>query len=498
MLQRKSLGLKQGGKMKKIMLMAAVALALTTVAMPGTVQTAQAQYGGNPLHCNPRIKILQDSLYTDRTTWLYAIERTFLASTYTVATQDWLDAVSRAKTDAVARTLRFSRPPLAVAGGFRGGPPNLPGGLAFYVSPSGSDTNDGLSPAFPFATLTRAQTAVRASAFKTIYLMNGTFQVTAPLVLTSFDNGEAWLAYPGHQPLLDGRGTVLSAFNVAVANGIRIDGLSLTNFVKWGIYADAVTGLVVRNNTITNIASNGWNQAAIYIQRSSTGANISFNTIDHTNYAGIWVGANVTDNMSNLTIMGNLLTNTMLTVADGGAIYLLDRNHSSTNILVSGNVVGDRGSGVKHTVGIYLDDDLSNATVVNNVVYGTGVYGVQIHGGDHNTLQSNIFDVTNSSYLGKYNSTSLSFGMGSNVFAYNIIYSGTSRSASLWQNAYGSNTPLDINHNGYSTVLSNTTGADSSPTIVDPSFVDVANHNYNMTTQPMTGFTLRIHRDCDG
>jgi hypothetical protein len=64
-----------------------------------------------------------------------------------------------------------------------------------YVSTTGSDSNDGLSEAKAFSTLTKAQQAVRAqissmNANITVRIAPGTYELTAPLVLTAQDSGK--------------------------------------------------------------------------------------------------------------------------------------------------------------------------------------------------------------------------------------------------------------------------------------------------------------------
>jgi hypothetical protein len=54
---------------------------------------------------------------------------------------------------------------------------------AFYVSPSGSDSNAGTSPSKPFLTLDKAKTAMERSATKTTYVLGGMFSLSAPITL---------------------------------------------------------------------------------------------------------------------------------------------------------------------------------------------------------------------------------------------------------------------------------------------------------------------------
>ncbi|MCF0215277.1 MAG: DUF1565 domain-containing protein, partial [Fibrobacteraceae bacterium] len=67
------------------------------------------------------------------------------------------------------------------------------GKTTFYVSPAGSDANDG-SKDKPFKTLTQAQKAVRAvnkdmTGDVIVYLREGTYQLTSTFKLTNADGG---------------------------------------------------------------------------------------------------------------------------------------------------------------------------------------------------------------------------------------------------------------------------------------------------------------------
>jgi hypothetical protein len=88
-------------------------------------------------------------------------------------------------------------------------------GLSFYVSPTGSDANDGATPATPWNTLEKARDYIRASNLNktatddiVIYLRGGTYLRTNTFTLTSADSGPdghymVYRAYPGEIPVID-------------------------------------------------------------------------------------------------------------------------------------------------------------------------------------------------------------------------------------------------------------------------------------------------------
>jgi hypothetical protein len=96
-------------------------------------------------------------------------------------------------------------------------------GQPFYVAPGGNDGHSGTIDQ-PFATLQRAQLAVRTNPGK-VLLRGGTYYLAEALVFTAEDSGAkdvpvVFEAYPGEQPVLSG--------------GIRLDKL------QWESYRDGI------------------------------------------------------------------------------------------------------------------------------------------------------------------------------------------------------------------------------------------------------------------
>lgn len=378
-----------------------------------------------------------------------------------------------------------------------------PSGPAYYVSPNGNDANSGTKSSTPFATLEQARSAMRGSSIKTTYVMAGTYTMKTALILDGTDKGESWLAYPGQTPVLDGNKTV----NVAIQVGgdeITIRWLTIQNFTQCGIKGSNVSGLYIDSNTIKDITSTAWGQASVELGGSIKKGKITHNLIERAGYSGMEINAVAGDDISNLLIDMNVIHDACLTVADCGGIYVMDRSHASTGVTITNNVVGNYGNSTNQGVGIYLDDQLSNVTVKSNIVYGTGSWAFQIHGGDHNTFSSNIFDISKVPSLGLYDDISTStdktltnFGMAGNTFQCNIIYSSSTPPAELW--TYGNEglalkgmviaKPV-VSSNiywGTNGSLPNT-GAivDSSPAVTNPQLVDPAKADYRFKSGPPT------------
>lgn len=89
----------------------------------------------------------------------------------------------------------------------------------FYVSPTGNDSQSGLDASSAFATLQRAQEAMRQSGgADTAYIANGTYFLNSPITLTSADSGSGFVAAPGAAPVISG-GAPVSGWTQG-ANGI--------------------------------------------------------------------------------------------------------------------------------------------------------------------------------------------------------------------------------------------------------------------------------------
>ena len=377
-----------------------------------------------------------------------------------------------------------------------------PAGEAFYVSPNGSDVvNNGTSPSAPFLSLERARSAMQESrSAKTVFLMGGIYDCSNTLTLGKADSGETWQAYSRQIPVLDGGGKVATGIKIDGATNVTIRWLTLRNFQQIGIHANNATGFILDSDTIEHITSTHWNQSAVEVSGSCRDGRITHNHIENCGYCGIEVNAVPGDDLTGLAIEFNVVYDTMKTVKDGGGIYLMDRGHSESPVRIANNIIGNYGNQKNKSKAIYLDDGLSHATVMNNVVWGTGSYCVQFHGGDHDIITNNIFDITEVSKLGYYQdgSPGKNYGMAGNCFANNIVYSLAKKTPSaLWSFLNESPSPIlkpIVRENTYWTphaTLPNIGSiVDSKPNNQNPSFVDPAKHNYQFQSASPIGFAV--------
>ncbi|TWA61016.1 parallel beta helix pectate lyase-like protein [Azospirillum brasilense] len=113
-----------------------------------------------------------------------------------------------------------------------------PQGDAFYVAKNGNDAWSGRLAApnaegtdGPFASLERAQAAMRAGTVKTTYVREGSYNLTGTLSLGASDSGVRILGYPGEQAVLSG--------------GERVTGFTYEGNGVWSAPLSAAPGLDV-------------------------------------------------------------------------------------------------------------------------------------------------------------------------------------------------------------------------------------------------------------
>ncbi|MET9652170.1 hypothetical protein ABZZ44_18175 [Streptomyces sp. NPDC006460] len=208
----------------------------------------------------------------------------------------------------------------------------------YYVSPSGSDSNPGTSPARPFRSLQKA--ADSTAPGDTVSIMNGTYRERegGSDVMVISRSGRAgapitFQAHPGHRPVIN---------PVAAWNGIRISGAAHI----------AIRGLEIKGNN-----------AHISLQQAERGASTKKGTYN-TNC--IWAEPNKATGAKphHIDIVGNTVHHCPgVGIGSRGADYMaIDRNHvyatswysvyatSGISILAAHDV--DRGNPRKYKIRI--------------------------------------------------------------------------------------------------------------------------------------------------
>lgn len=294
---------------------------------------------------------------------------------------------------------------------------------AWYVSPSGKDSNQGTRSS-PFQTLEKARDTARLSYRKTVYLRSGIYRRTKTFILTEADNRTHWSIAPGdrlNSAVLDGSG-IPDIIDILGGSNITIKGLTVRNYTSRGIgihggqgrslpapFFDQSSVAAEGNTIIHNIIENGviktpcWERAGINTEGCTPNTTISRNLVRNTTGYGIGVWAlQKGDDISGLRIEDNVILNSGSSVEDGGAIYIIDPysvNQRSSFIHIKNNFIRDYGTLSNNTRGIYIDNETSFTLIEGNIVCGEGSQPLIYHGGSHIKVNRNIFDLGSSGQM---------------------------------------------------------------------------------------------------
>ena len=270
---------------------------------------------------------------------------------------------------------------------------------AYYVSPSGNDSNTGTQDN-PFKTIQKGVNVLGAG--KTLYVRGGTYNEAVTIKGSgTAGNPITIAAYPGETPILNG-GSSIALLSSGGTNYWTIQGLTIQSTNRYTIQigfwgATASTNWIIKGNTIygssvikgSNNTYDSNNVSGVYPDGSKYGTYsgqgdgdaglmdidgsnhdtfISNKIHDFMNYdgRGIWTQGYTHDNV----IEYNTVTNIMPTSGIGQSIDLDGAGSIEWNHTVLGNtVVGD------NYVGIQLEN-VFNSTIKNNIVQNTGSAGI--------------------------------------------------------------------------------------------------------------------------
>ena len=336
-----------------------------------------------------------------------------------------------------------------------------PSGPGFYVAENGNDSWSGKLAApnadgtdGPFASLAKAQTAMRADAtIDTTYVRGGDYYLNNPVWLDGQDSGITFTGYGNEKAVIHGSAQASVSFGLGGARDVTIKGLTFTGGVANGhyVFADNAAGLTFANNTVSGggygitvqnsanstVVGNQFDRTgaeAIFVKAGSNATLVSDNLIRNPNAAdrgdaGIWVNGSsdvkITHNQIEnspekaiavgsvqtdgsdatyrATIAFNKVINANLESNDGGGIYLINRQQDLTgHTIVNNDVSGTTATNPTGQVaswGIYLDDWTSGATVKGNVVHDN-IGGVFLHGGWNNTVTENVIAGNSGAQIG--------------------------------------------------------------------------------------------------
>ena len=356
-----------------------------------------------------------------------------------------------------------------------GGAPPPPPASSFFVSPSGSDTNSGLSRTTAVQTPETCRSLMQAqlsTGIKTCTLMTGTFNRTATLLLTVTDNGETWqydAASGIGTAILDGGGTVQTLILINGGSNITINGLQFQNAVSAGVgvhggpavcgYAGNWTAAGTANaNTITQIIAhnitpdpaNVFFNGGVIIQGQATNTVISNSVMYSMTDNGMRAGANddgctPADTISGTQFVGNVVYGVGGAGNETACYYMQDTTSNSTGIVFKNNWGRDCGTGTSDQKrGLYRDEGLSSSTSTGNVIITVAAGGAAYSGGGdtanfissgHNDgITGNLFDLgpTSKTVTLSYLQSNTALASTGNNFSGNVVvgsWAGTQNTA---------------------------------------------------------------------
>jgi hypothetical protein len=367
-----------------------------------------------------------------------------------------------------------------------------PSGTVYYVSPTGGGS--GATSGSP----TTIDAANQTNA--TLLLEAGTYAVTSQIGVAS---GTTWMPAPGVSlgaVVFDGGndGSLDIPIMVYGATNVTFYGLTFQHMgATWdpNTSTNQLAAIVVQSSANILFDSLSFYDlrevAAVQFNadQNVTASHNAFDTISNRSLSSYTVdfGASCGPYCNqNITFSYNVTTNAVQYGTDVGAYYMDDRTHSATGDVINNNIASGfkapvPGNASQQVVCIYLDDDQSNTLVENNICYGGAgnYYGTLWHGGDHNTVTNNIFDLTGDStqIIGLYQDigNTTNFGMNDNVFSRNVVL--TSSGGSLWETCCGSPVALPTLSNNLYWPSYASTGpiVDPSPTVADPRLTNASN-----------------------
>ena len=371
----------------------------------------------------------------------------------------------------------------------------------------------GTSATKPFKTIAYAMgqiETIEGTAAAILDVEGGTYNLTTPISLTNANDANKTIQQLGAQvPILDGTNSggteAVGAIYTNAASGITIHGLTIQNFSQYGIHSQYGSNFLIESNKFNNIGVSGSVGNAVYLI-AATNSTVTKNTINNTTSFGINIQSNTGQVSSGIVISYNTVSNACSGFTDCGSIYINDRSHTSNNPqnaamgnVIEWNVISNTNNA--DAFGVYLDDEASYVKVLNNNIYGTNQAAFEIHGGNNNTFEHNIFDLTMmNKQLALYQDeidpspnggTFPNLGMAGNLVTDNVIYSSTVPPAPpnnyLWSVLDSNNLPIKLptvktnlyyDPNGTLAATSDPQIDDSNPTVADPLFVNAAANNY--------------------
>ena len=382
-------------------------------------------------------------------------------------------------------------------------------GSAFYVSPSGSDSNAGTLSS-PWRTIQHAADSVQAG--DTVYVLAGTYNesVTIAVSGSSTAGPVSFISSPFGAAIVDGTGLTPSSsntqglFNIEDESYVTIQGFTIQNYTTSNANATPagiwVTGsgsyINILNNTVTKITTSSeaeGNAFGIAVYGSEAPTAISYITITGNTVYDCKTGnsetVNVDGNVTNFTITSNTIHDNDNIGIDAigfegvspdpaydyarngvigeNTVYNISaisnpgegNQYDADGIYCDGcdNVIIERNNVSTSDLGIEVASEHSGhvstyVTVRNNLVFNNNSVGISIGGYASNVGGTSYCTIVNNSLL---ENDSKSTGSGelqvqyyatNNVFENNIVYA-TSQSLFINNFTNSESSPLASDYN---------------------------------------------------
>ncbi len=166
----------------------------------------------------------------------------------------------------------------------------------------------------------------------------------------------------------------------AVNKGNAIIGNHIYSLGTSGIAVYNGIGCVVTGNVIEDISFGlGISISTLNSTVPQHSHTVTGNTITGTSECGIGVFANQTCSLSQVTVSHNK-------ISQPGGVGIVFQKDSGARL--AENTVSDNWISEAQDAGILMDDSVNKNRVESNLVFGCGIYGIQVNG-NHNKIQSN-------------------------------------------------------------------------------------------------------------